>query len=183
MTELHGPRRTHVLGIDPGSRLSAFVGINRLHGSVVVSGKVPNGELLGWLRDGSLLTVLGGSLGTAVVIENIAPRFGLNVGWETLDTARWTGRYQEALLPVVAVLLERSAVLSHLGVVTRGPNKTTADAGVRAALIDRYGGHEGKDAAIGRKAAPGPLYGLTADRWAALAVAVTWHDTEDLRHG
>ena len=166
-----------ILAIDPGSSHSAYVGINRLHGLPVVSGRVPNEELLDALRDGSLVARLGGTLGTAVVIENIEPRFGLNVGWETLDTARWTGRFQEAVLPTGAILLRRSDVLAHLQVVTRGPNKTTADAGVRAALIDRYGGHEGKSAAIGLKASPGPLYGLTADRWAALAVAVTWHDT------
>jgi hypothetical protein len=167
--------RPFVLAIDPGSARSAFVGINR-HGTPVVSGRVPNDELLDALRDGRIVRELGGTLATAVVIENIEPRFGLNVGWETLDTARWTGRFQEAALPIAAVLLQRSQVLSHLGVVTRGPNKTTADAGVRAALIDRYGGHEGKATAIGLKASPGPLYGLTADRWAALAVAVTYAD-------
>ena len=45
------------------------------------------------------------------------------------------------------------------------------DANVRQALIDRFG--PGKELAIGRKAAPGPLYGMTGDCWAALGVAVT----------
>lgn len=39
------------------------------------------------------------------------------------------------------------------------------------ALIDRFGG---KDAAIGRKATPGPLYGITKDLWSALAIAITY---------
>jgi hypothetical protein len=30
---------------------------------------------------------------------------------------------------------------------------------------------------MGRKAAPGPLYGITGDAWSALAVAVTWAET------
>jgi hypothetical protein len=30
--------------------------------------------------------------------------------------------------------------------------------------------------AIGRKAAPGPLYGISRDVWSALAVAVTYAD-------
>jgi hypothetical protein len=45
------------------------------------------------------------------------------------------------------------------------------DANIRQALIDRFGG---KDAAIGRKAAPGPLYGISRDVWSALAIAVTY---------
>ena len=31
-----------------------------------------------------------------------------------------------------------------------------------------------KAAAIGRKAAPGPLYGISRDVWSALAIAVTY---------
>lgn len=34
----------------------------------------------------------------------------------------------------------------------------------------------GKEKAIGKKATPGPLYGVVGDEWAALAVAVTWWD-------
>ena len=47
------------------------------------------------------------------------------------------------------------------------------DASVRQALIDRYGG---KEKAIGKKKAPGPLYGVTKDVWSALAVAIVWQD-------
>jgi len=43
-------------------------------------------------------------------------------------------------------------------------------------LIDRYGGVGGKRAAIGLKASPGPLHGVSKDVWAALAVAVTYAD-------
>ena len=49
------------------------------------------------------------------------------------------------------------------------------DANVRAALIDLYpatGG--GKVPQIGVKSQPGPLYGIKADLWAALAVGVVW---------
>ena len=44
------------------------------------------------------------------------------------------------------------------------------DANIRQALIDRFGG----SAAVGRKAAPGPLYGISRDVWSALAIAVTY---------
>ena len=51
------------------------------------------------------------------------------------------------------------------------PSEGAAGARTRHALIDRFGG---KDAAIGRKAAPGPLYGISRDMWSALAIAVTY---------
>jgi hypothetical protein len=46
------------------------------------------------------------------------------------------------------------------------------DPNVRTALLDRFGGAGAK----GTKAAPGPLYGIAADLWSALAIAVTWTD-------
>jgi len=49
------------------------------------------------------------------------------------------------------------------------------DANIRQALIDRFGGA----AAIGRKAAPGPLYGISGDVWQALGLAVTWWDRRE----
>jgi hypothetical protein len=52
------------------------------------------------------------------------------------------------------------------------------DSNIRAALIDRYG--PGKDKAVGLKASPGPLYGLTGDCLAALGVAITASETEAL---
>jgi hypothetical protein len=44
------------------------------------------------------------------------------------------------------------------------------DGNIRTALIDLHGG---KEAAIGRKKTPGPLWGVHADVWAALALAIT----------
>jgi hypothetical protein len=64
------------------------------------------------------------------------------------------------------VLLPRRAVKLALCGDSRAK-----DANIRQALIDRFGG---KDAAVGRKAAPGPLYGISRDVWSALAIAVTY---------
>jgi len=53
------------------------------------------------------------------------------------------------------------------------------DGNIRQALIDRFpatGG--GKIPQIGTKAKPGPLYGFSRDKWAALAVAVTFQDQQ-----
>lgn len=46
-----------------------------------------------------------------------------------------------------------------------------SDTNIRAALIDLWGG---KEKAIGKKATPGPLHGISKDVWAALAVAITY---------
>ncbi len=45
---------------------------------------------------------------------------------------------------------------------------------IRATLIDRFG--PGEDKAVGRKATPGPFFGLKGDEWSALAIALTAHE-------
>lgn len=50
-------------------------------------------------------------------------------------------------------------------------NSRAKDANIRAALLDRFGGRE---VAIGRKAAPGPLDGVHGDLWASVALAIIW---------
>ena len=82
-----------------------------------------------------------------------------------LDTVLWTGRFAEAAQRVPVVLLPRRAVKLALCGDSRAK-----DANIRQALIDRFGG----SAAVGRKAAPGPLYGISRDVWSALAIAVTY---------
>lgn len=162
---------TRVLAIDPGSAESAWILLEE--GIPVRHARQPNDEVLDLLRR-QLAPAAAEMEPDVVVIENIEPRYGIRPGWEVLDTARWVGRFQEAASPLPVELLRRSEILAHLGVATRGENRTTADAGVRDALMDRFGG----SGAVGNKAAPGPLYGITRDRWAALSVAVTWLDRQ-----
>jgi hypothetical protein len=66
---------------------------------------------------------------------------------------------------VPVVLLPRRAVKRALWGDSRAK-----DPNIRPARVDRFGGV----AAIGRKAAPGPLYGISRDVWSALAIAVTY---------
>ena len=105
----------------------------------------------------------------SVVIEKVEG-FGMAVGAEVFETVFWSGRFAEAAHPLPVHRIGRKAVKLHLCGTHRAK-----DSNVRQALIDRYGG---KDTAIGRKASPGPLYGVSGDVWAALAVAVTFADTE-----
>lgn len=48
------------------------------------------------------------------------------------------------------------------------------DAHVRAAIVARYGGS--REVAVGTKAKPGPLWGIKADEFAALALALAWRE-------
>jgi hypothetical protein len=102
--------------------------------------------------------------------------YGMPVGAEVFETCVWIGRFAErwqhayGYEHVPPRMVYRREVKLHLC----GSSKAK-DPNVRQALIDKWGG---KDKAIGKKASPGPLYGLTGDCWAALAVAVTAAETE-----
>jgi hypothetical protein len=156
-----GEGRVTVLAIDPGSEHSAWV---LWDGAVVMShGKANNADVKQMLdaRWFPLLTV---------VIEQVAS-YGMAVGAEVFETVWWAGRFHEAAIASEAYDAERMYrrdVKLHLC----GSMKAK-DSNIRQALIDRFGG---KEKAIGKKASQGPLYGLKADEWAALALAVTWFD-------
>lgn len=145
---------TSVLAIDPGSAQSAWL---RFEGDRPQGfGITANDVLVRALRTGGLPEV--------VVIEKVES-YGMAVGAEVFDTVLWAGRFAEAAHRVHVVLLPRRAVKLALCGDSRA-----RDANIRQALIDRFGG----SAAVGRKAAPGPLYGIRRDVWSALAIAVTY---------
>lgn len=152
-----------ILAIDPGPTASAFVAYNSATGGIRNAGKVSNDELLSMLRDGVAQDV------SHCVIEKVES-FGMAVGAEVFETAYWSGRFAEAVSrhAVIVERIGRKAVKLHLCGSMRAK-----DPNIRQALIDRHGG---KDAAIGRKAAPGPLYGIAGDVWSALAVAIAWSE-------
>lgn len=154
-----------VLAIDPGSAFSAWV---LWDGERVMShAKEPNGLVLRHLSvpDGNAWGLPW--RGDVCVIEQIES-YGMAVGREVFDTVFIAGRFAQAHGWGTFQLMPRRAVKLHLC----GSMKAK-DSNIRQALIDRFGG---KDKAIGRKAAQGPLYGLRADEWQALALAVTFHD-------
>jgi hypothetical protein len=159
---------TVILAIDPGSEQSAWLVYNGGTGGIRAFAKQPNGEVLANLRQGVSIQVDVG------IIEWTAPR-GMPASAELFETLWWAGRFAEALAgheqPTPVERLQRAAVKKHLCGATNAK-----DPNVRQALIDRFGGIGGKAAAIGRKATPGPLYGIGTDVWSALAIAVTWSD-------
>lgn len=105
-----------------------------------------------------------------VVVEQVEPHRGVLVGWATLDTARWVGRFEEAARPLLVARVNRSTVLQHLGVRRRrkGERPVNADSEVRRAMTLRFVSAVNPDA----------LHGVSSHAWQALAVAVTWADQE-----
>ena len=151
-----------ILAIDPGTTKSAYVfyGEGRVHDF----GIRDNDDDMIWVCNGES----DWPIASHVAIEMVAC-YGMAVGREVFETCVWIGRFIQAFNgPHTKVY--RTAVKSHLCHSARAK-----DANVRQALIDKFG--PGKEAAIGTKKKPGPLYGVTSHVWAALAVAVTYNET------
>lgn len=147
-----------LLAIDPGTTESGWVLYDTETGAVRDSGVEDNLSLLDWLG------ITAGRGFDQIAIEMIAS-YGMPVGAEVFETCVWIGRFIEAVNVPHTKVYRRDVKLLLCGTAK------AKDANIRQALIDRYGG---KDAAIGRKASPGPLYGIKSHMWPALAVAVAW---------
>ena len=150
-----------IFAIDPGPSQSAWVAYNPATDGLRAFAKTTNEEMVAILRDSLSEDI------SAVVIEKVEG-YGMPVGVEVFDTVYWSGRFAQAADPLPVHRIGRKAVKLHLCQSMRAK-----DPNIRQALIDRYGPD-----AIGRKASPGPLYGVSGDVWAALAVAVTWADIQ-----
>jgi hypothetical protein len=150
--------RPPILVIDPGPTESAWV---LWDGCKLESfAKEPNEAVLERIKHSRGRT-------TACAIEQVTS-YGMPVGAEVFDTVYWSGRFAEAYGAEGVQRVPRLKVKLHLCHDSRAK-----DGNIRQALIDRFGG---KEKALGRKDSPGPLYGVSGDVWAALALAVTWWD-------
>lgn len=154
-----------ILAIDPGPTESAWVRYDSESKRVVSHGKCENNAVRSdvnrWFnREGACWEV---------VCEMVAC-YGKPVGVEVFQTCITIGRFMEICCGQMH-LLTRADVKKHLCHKVVGVN----DSVLRQRLIDIFG--PGKDAAIGVKKTPGPLYGIRADEWQALAVAVTFAET------
>lgn len=147
---------TTILGIDPGNEESGWC-LYHTDGAVFGSGVKPNEIMLEEIRH---------SAADALAIERIAS-YGMAVGREVFETCEWVGEFRGVwrLRCKSAHLIYRKDVKMHLCGSPRAK-----DANIRQALIDLFGG---KERAVGRKASPGPLYGIKSHAWPALGVAVT----------
>lgn len=150
-----------ITAIDPGTEQSAFIVYDTVDARITQHGIVLNINVLDWI---AMTTSAPGPL----VVEAFES-FGMVSGVEVYRTVWWAGRFHQAWRGP-AHQLSRRAVKLHLCHSARA-----TDANVRQALIDRFG--PGKEAAIGRKALQGPLFGLKSHEFAALGVALTWAET------
>lgn len=152
-----------ILAIDPGCTESAWACLND-DGTPRYFGKEKNLDLLRRVRAFP-------NERNQMVIESVAS-YGMAVGFEVFETCVWTGKFIEAWdnykVSSPANRLYRQDIKLHLCGSVRAK-----DGNIRRALLDRFGGDK---AAKGSKAKPGPCYGMSKDVWAALAVAVAWHD-------
>ncbi len=159
-----------ILAIDPGSEQSAAVIYD--DGEIIWHAFLPNEEMIMRMFEYAYS-------GTHLAIEYTKAHTlqfkGKNRSFfpqQVLDTARWVGRFEQAFGGPFTEI-DRRQVKQTLGVP---PNGT--DAHVNAALYDRFGDGTRKSA-VGTKKNPGPCYGLKADLWQALAVAVTFADQQE----
>lgn len=96
------------------------------------------------------------------------------IGDSVIEAQRWAARCEEVWWTYRgkdAVWMPRVNVRVHLTGTARSD-----DAGVRAALIDRWGGN--LRAAQGTKKAKGPLYGIKSHLWSALALGVAYDELQ-----
>lgn len=140
-----------VLAIDPGPVQSAWV-LYR-DGQIIRAEIEENTILLARLR------YWKEHPGPVVVLEMIAS-YGMPVGAEVFETCVWIGRFLQAWAGPSRRVFRRDVKLELCG------SMRAKDQNVRQALLDRVGPQ-------GTKKAPGPTYGIHADEWAALGVAVT----------
>jgi hypothetical protein len=121
---------------------------------ILEMGKVENSALLG-----------KPPVVSAVAIESIKG-YGMTVGAEVFETCRWEGKFELFFDTLSPIRVARRDVKDHICM-----NAKAKDKDVIEALTDRIGPK-------GTKKDPGPTFGVAADIWAALAVAVFVWDTE-----
>lgn len=148
-----------IFAVDPGTTKTAWLQYRDSDRTVHAKGIHPNERV----RD---IIKCEAAFGVILAIEQVAS-YGMAVGQEVFETCVWTGRFIEAFGDDSRVVrLPRKQIVTYLCGSARAK-----DANVRQRLIDIFGGS--KEAAIGKKSSPGPLYGVHDDEWSALAIALT----------
>lgn len=163
--------RTHVFGVDPGTTQSAVVVVDAGTGIITQHLTDENENVLNFLIDQWAISSILAAQPKVLVVEQIEA-MGMLVGNEVHETTWWAGRFYQAWHGIGrAHRMTRRTVKLHLCGTMRAKDKN-----IRQALIDRYGASSA--VSIGTKKNPGPLYGIHAHEFAALAVARTFIDTK-----
>ena len=160
-----------VLAIDPGDVRSAWVvyemGRRKPHVFRAKPGIIRGfgiDENAAFVR--GLPAMLRSWLVDDVAMEQVRS-YGMTVGREVFETCEWTGRIVQAIGGEVSKVPRKDVKIELLGKANGN------DTQIRHALWAYFGG--GRREAVGTKANPGPMFGMTGnDLVAALAVAVTY---------
>jgi hypothetical protein len=151
-----------ILAIDPGTTQTAYAIYAPDTASLLDFGILDNAAMLGHLD-----TIAENYPVMHMAIEMMAS-MGMAVGQTVLETATWIGRYIQSWVTAPGhtyELIYRVDEKLHLCGTPRAK-----DANIRQSIMDRYGST--RQAVIGTKKNPGPLYGVSKDVWAAIAVAL-----------
>lgn len=146
-----------VIGIDPGTKQSAYVEWdgNFINGCDTL----PNMQVLRYLR-----TI---DKRACVVFEAVG-HYGMPVGHDVFETVHWAGRLfqvaRDTVGPYQVSRLKRSVVKKYLGL-----HQTMSDKAVREAVIRLIGVDRHPEDWNGK---------LKSHQWSALAIALTWWNTE-----
>lgn len=158
--------RRFIFGLDPGTWESAWVLFDRQTKLPIAFDLEDNRTIL------SILRLRGvGHLDTSFVVEMLKS-YGNALGDTSLETCVFIGSCLEAFKGPQDRISRKTIVSTICG------NPRANDSSIRMALIDLYG--HTKDKAIGTKQTPGPLYGIRADIWQALAICVAYDNLLDL---
>lgn len=154
------------LCIDPGPVESGWCKMRATE--ILEGGKLKNQILLHEVE------LFGRNPDAKLAIEMIAS-YGMPVGADVFQTCVWIGRFMQAWSnPDDVLLVTRKEIKLHICGTPRAK-----DANIRQAIIDKFPPRgDGKIPQIGTKTNPGPLYGVTKDEWAALALGFTVLETE-----
>jgi hypothetical protein len=153
----------NIIGIDPGPTVSTFVHVEFSARSLLDPGITICG--VGEMDNHDMLERLRQTFGSIIVCEMIAC-YGMAVGKEVFETCRWIGRFEQRVADVGLKLETLTRVQCKMQLCQ---SMRAKDANIRQALMDRFG-------EVGRRSAPGPLYGISGHAWSAVAVATTWRD-------
>lgn len=164
-----------ILGIDPGTRETGICGYDSSIGRPLANHLFsPGVAFCGLFGNDGVISILANwhSHFDAIVIER--PTLYGKGGEALVETVIWAGRFFQAA-GFAARFMTRGEVCEHWSVNGLGKGK---DAIINQKLVDRYGGIDGKKKAVGTKAAPGPLFGVTGHSRQALALAIAYAETK-----
>ena len=160
-----------VFAIDPGNEQSAWCLMNDKY-ELLDFGKYENKDVMSTMVNRLTDSNTAVSLIDTVVIERVAS-YGMPVGREVFETCEWIGRFAQEAEKKVSV----DYVYRRDEKLTLCFDSKAKDANIRAALIERFAKHDFKNGR-GTKKDPDYFYGVKADEWSAIAVAVTFLDME-----